>query len=192
VSAVEVGHCGDRALGIPYQRHGAARQPACKRERKAAERQTAGSGGRKSDRSILDKAADSATTKIQLMNIGLASKLRVATAFGALLLGAAACTSQGPVQPSGFEQKIESATTRVDHEEIAQRYERQAGLDRAAAKRHQGYSAIYRKNVSPRAGAEEHLAMARHCDKLAQTYLQAAEENLSMAKLHREMAASMK
>ena len=92
---------------------------------------------------------------------------------------------------SSSSQKIENASNRLDHEDIASRYEGQAVLDAAAAKRHLGYAAIYRKDRSPR-GSAAHLPLAKHCENLARTYQQAADENIALAKLHREMAAEAK
>lgn len=112
------------------------------------------------------------------------------------LLGAvvsfAACSTQGPTPPMGVEQKIENAVSRLDHEEIAAQYDRQAVVDAAAAKRHHGYAETYRRNVSPRSGTQEHLALAKHCDNLARTYQQASDENTAVAQLHRQLAAETK
>jgi outer membrane murein-binding lipoprotein Lpp len=120
------------------------------------------------------------------------STRRALTALVAAAIALAGCAAQGPSTPAGLEQKIEQAVSRVDHEDIAAQYERQAELDAAAAKRHQGYAATYLKNRAPRSGPEAHLALAKHCEALAQTYRQASEQNLEMAKLHRELAAQAK
>jgi outer membrane murein-binding lipoprotein Lpp len=112
---------------------------------------------------------------------------------GGALIGAAiavaGCASPLPVPPAGLEQKIEHAVGRTDHEDLASQYERQAAVDSAAATRHKGYAATYRKNRSPRSGPEAHVALAKHCETIAQAYEQAANENLAMAKLHRGLAA---
>lgn len=111
-------------------------------------------------------------------------------AFAVAAITLAACTTQRPTAPAGAELKVESASLRVDHEGLASRYEAQAAADTAAARRHQGYAATYRKNTSPKSGPQEHLVLAEHCEKLAGTYRQAAEENTALAKLHRELAAA--
>lgn len=112
-----------------------------------------------------------------------------------LLAGAvfalAGCAAEAPTMPTSIEQKIENASSRQDHEELAAQYERQAGLDAAAAARHQGYAATYRRNRSLRGGLEAHENLAKHCDNLARTYQQAAAENLVMAKLQRDLAAGV-
>lgn len=104
----------------------------------------------------------------------------------------AGCATQVPTSPVGIEQKIETASSRVDHEDVATQYEQQAGVDTAAAKRHVGYAATYRKNRSPRSGVTAHENLAKHCETLARTYERAAEENLALAKLHRVLAVEVK
>lgn len=118
-------------------------------------------------------------------------KAVIVAVLGALV-SLSGCASQGPVAVEGLEQKIESASSRADHEEIATQYERQSVLDAAAAKRHTGYAASYRKNTSQRSGVQQHLALARHCENLAQAYQKAADENSAMAKAHRELGAAAK
>lgn len=114
------------------------------------------------------------------------------TVAGAVML-VAACSTQGPSSPPlGAGPSIEHARSRPDHQEIAAQYERQALADAAAAKRHLGYAAIYRRNVARQSGAEEHAALAKHCESLARTYQQAADENNAAARLHRQLAAEAK
>lgn len=110
---------------------------------------------------------------------------------GALVAAAIAlggCATQLPTGPAGIEQWIESASSSQDHEKIALEFERQAGMDSATAKRHVGYAATYRKNRSPRSGVQAHEALAKHCEGLARTYQQAAEGNLALAMMHRQLA----
>ena len=114
-----------------------------------------------------------------------------ATVLVAVALASAGCTAPAPTAPAGVQQKIESASSRSDHEDIAAQYERQAGLDAASAERHQGYASTYRKNRSLRGGLEAHENLAKHCDTLARTYQQATDENLVLAKLHRDLAAGV-
>jgi outer membrane murein-binding lipoprotein Lpp len=104
----------------------------------------------------------------------------------------AGCAAQAPSIPPGLEQKIEQAVSSGGHEELAAQYERQAERDAAAAKRHQGYAATYRKNRPSGSGPDAHLELAKHCDALAKTYRQASEQNLEMSKLHRELAVRTK
>ncbi|NUZ08508.1 hypothetical protein [Piscinibacter koreensis] len=113
----------------------------------------------------------------------------LALAGGVIVAG---CATQLPQAPAGIEQKIETASSRSDHEDVALQYERQAIVDAAAAKRHKGYAATYRRNTAPRSSAQAHETLARHCDRLSQTYEQAAEENIALAKLHWQLAAEAK
>lgn len=115
---------------------------------------------------------------------------RFAFVLAGVAITLAGCATQGPTPPTGVEQRIENATSRVDHEGLATRYEAQAAADEAAARRHQGYAATYRRNTSPASGPQEHLVLAKHCENLARAYQQAATENTALAKLHRELAAA--
>jgi hypothetical protein len=126
-------------------------------------------------------------TNTQMTSTRYALTIPVAAA-----IALAGCAAKGPSLPAGLEQKIEQAFSRGDHEDIASQYERQAELDAAASKRHQGYGATYRKNRPLRSGPNAQLALAEHCDRLAQTYRQASEQNVEMARLHRELAAQAK
>ena len=111
--------------------------------------------------------------------------------LGGAVVALAGCATQAPMAPAGIEQKIENASSRLDHEELASQYEQQAIVDAAAAVRHKGYAATYRKNRSLRGGVEAHAYLANHCENLARTYQQAADENLALAKLHRDVAAGV-
>jgi hypothetical protein len=112
----------------------------------------------------------------------------------ASLLAAAAvvgCASQAPT-PWPAVQATDYAKSAADHEGLAVQYESQAESLAAAARRHEGYAAVYRRNTSQSSGRQEHLALAEHCEKLARTYQQAAYENLALAKLYRTLAAGGK
>ena len=112
--------------------------------------------------------------------------------LGAVLAAAllSGCADQGPVRPAGLEEKIASARSPSDHEEIASLFEQQAGLDKAAALQHRSLARIYTRSGGARGAPNP--AMSSHCDKLAQTYQQAADENLVLAKMHRQMAVEAK
>lgn len=97
------------------------------------------------------------------------------------------CAVQMPSAPAGIEQKMENASTPSDHNDVASQYERQASVDAASATRHLGYAATYRRNQSPRSGITAHENLAKHCEALARTYQQAADQNLALARLHRAM-----
>jgi hypothetical protein len=111
--------------------------------------------------------------------------------MGALLattvLAAGGCATETPVKPAGLVQKIENARTRVDHEEIASLYEQQAGADKAAAERHRDLARFYARSGGLKGTPIP--GMRSHCETLAQAYQLAAEENLMLAKMHRQVAA---
>lgn len=119
-----------------------------------------------------------------------ATRSVLALAVAAITL--AGCATPGPTAPAIAQQKIENASSRVDHEGLASRYEAQAAADAAAARRHEGYAATYRRNTLPASGPREHQVLATHCENLARAYQQAADENTALAKLHRELAAAAK
>ena len=98
----------------------------------------------------------------------------------------AGCAAEGPVKPAGLEQKIKAARTRVDHQAIAEVYEQQAVGDRAAAERHRGSARAYER------GRWKNKTRAAHCENLAHIYQQAAEENLALARAHRQLASEIK
>ena len=100
------------------------------------------------------------------------------------------CAAEKPAKPAELEQKIENARSRGDHEEIASQYEQQASVDKAAAEKHQGYARSYQRTWTNREGRQAN--MASHCENLAITYQQAADENVALAKLHRQLAAEAK
>lgn len=118
------------------------------------------------------------------------STMGLGAVLPAALLVLSGCAVEGPVKPAGLEQKIESARSRSDHEEIASLFEQQAGVDKAAAERHRGLARAYARSGNPRVPANP--GMISHCENLARTYGQAADENLALAKMHRQAAAEVK
>ena len=115
--------------------------------------------------------------------------LGASAVLAAAILTLGGCAAEGPVKPGGLEQKIEAARTRADHEEIASLYEQQAGADKAEGERHRGLARAYGRSWTYKGG---HANLARHCENLARTHQQAAEENLALAKAHRQIASDTK
>ena len=117
-----------------------------------------------------------------VMGAGVALLAAVATLGG--------CAAEGPTKPAGLEQKIETARARADHEEIASIYEQQATADKAAAERHESLARQYQRS----GGGFHNIngTMARHCLKLTNLYRQAEQENLALAKTHRQLAEGAK
>ncbi len=108
------------------------------------------------------------------------------------VMAATGCATDRLSPPAAAVQRIESASSSLDHDAAAALHEGRAAADAAAAARHLGYAAVYRRNISPRSGPQEHAALARHCENLARAYQQAADENTALAKLHRDLAAAAK
>ena len=82
---------------------------------------------------------------------------------------------------------VQSAKTAADHEALAKHYEEGAKEMRAKAEEHKKMLAQYRaKKDLYRKQAQD---LINHCQGLIRVYEQAAVDNLSMAKSHREIAA---
>ena len=101
----------------------------------------------------------------------------------ATVLALGGCAAQGPVKPAGLEQKIEAARTRADHQEIAAIYEQQAEGYKATAEQHRRWALAYER------GRRKSKSLVTHCENLARIFQQAAEENLALAREHRQVAA---
>ena len=92
--------------------------------------------------------------------------------------------------PSPTEKAVATAKTKGDHEAIAAAYEKAAVSAKADAKKHRDLGEAYHRSSMDRGGGSH--GMASHCEKLATLYDQAAEENLALAKAHKEAAADIK
>ncbi len=106
----------------------------------------------------------------------------------AMAITVGGCASQSPAKPAGIEQRIQTAHTYEDHQKIAAEYEKQAATDQATAKLHKNLAVTY-VNAGPKGTPG---AMFAHCKNLAKLYEQAAEENLELARMHREAAEASK
>lgn len=100
------------------------------------------------------------------------------------------CAIETPQKPSGIEQKIQNARTPVEHEVIASQYEKQAEADKTTARLHHSMAEKYQYYAGPKGNTPG--AFAGHCESLAKIYQQAADENLELAKLHRQAAIDAK
>ncbi len=120
--------------------------------------------------------------------------------LAAIALALGGCAAEGPVKPAGIEQMIETARTRANHLDIAASYEQEAERDKAAAERHRDLAQAYARGwvwAGPKVGgvvsaSKGNQAFVTHCENLTRLYLQAAEENLTLAKAHRSLAADAK
>jgi len=87
-------------------------------------------------------------------------------------------------------QAIQSARTRTDHESLARHYEDAAKEMQAKAAEHKKLLAQYQANKG--LYGKQADTLISHCQGLTRIYEQAAAENMSMAKSHRDMAADVK
>lgn len=85
-----------------------------------------------------------------------------------------------------MEQAIEEANTRADHEALADHYQQEADALMEKAETHEKMAEKYAKTDYPKLGMEGEGE--RHCRSLARKYREAAEENLALAKMHRQLA----
>jgi hypothetical protein len=122
------------------------------------------------------------------MTSNLTSSRRVASLLllSAVLVGCAT----GPSGPSPeLLQKIESASTRSDHEALATHYDKQAAAARALAAEHrkmaQGYQGMF-------AGGRGGASMPAHCNAIVRNQEGIAAEYEGMAAGHRQLAQQAK
>jgi hypothetical protein len=94
--------------------------------------------------------------------------------------------SQGAIAPEQLDQSIIEAKSKADHESLAQYFEQEAKDLEEKAKRHEKLAEDYEKG-----GSYEKVKgfMLQHCNAMIRNYRQAAEDNLALAKMHRELAA---
>ncbi|MDP1666678.1 MAG: hypothetical protein Q8L79_16325 [Methylobacter sp.] len=96
----------------------------------------------------------------------------------------AACAEMDP-HPMNMDLAVQNASSKADHEALAKHYEEAAEEMRVKAEEHKKLLRQYQsKSYLYGRQAEDFKA---HCQKLADVYEKAAEENLSMAKMHRQM-----
>jgi len=95
-----------------------------------------------------------------------------------------ACAEMDP-HPMNMDLAVQSAETKADHEALAKHYEEVAGEMRAKAEEHRKLLSHY-QSKSYRYGKQAQDFKA-HCERLIDAYEKAAEENLEMARMHRQM-----
>jgi hypothetical protein len=96
----------------------------------------------------------------------------------------AACAEMNP-HPMDMAQAVQNAESKADHEALAQHYEEAAKEMQLKVDEHKKLLSQYEsKSYLYGRRAEDVKA---HCRRLINVYEKAAEENLSMAKLHRQM-----
>ena len=101
-------------------------------------------------------------------------------AFGLLT----ACSEMNP-HPMDMSQAVQNAETKADHEALAEHYEEAAKEMQLKADEHKKLLSQYESKSYLYGKQAEDLKA--HCQRLINVYEKAAEENLSMAKMHRQM-----
>ena len=95
-----------------------------------------------------------------------------------------ACSEMNP-HPMDMSKAVQNAESKADHEALAQHYEEVAKEMQLKVDEHKKLLSQYEsKSYLYGRQAED---MKAHCRRLIDVYEKAAEENLSMAKLHRQM-----
>ncbi len=87
--------------------------------------------------------------------------------------------------PMDMNLAVQNAETKADHLALAEHYEAAAAEMQAKVEEHKKLLAQY-ESKSYRYGRQAQDLKA-HCQNLINDYQKAAEENLSMAKMHRQM-----
>ena len=110
------------------------------------------------------------------------TKLSIALIITLSVLGG--CTEPSP-HPMDMTAALQNASSKADHEALAKHYEETAAEMQAKVVEHKKLLAQYEaKSYLYGRQAEDFKA---HCERLIDIYEKAAEENLNMAKMHRQM-----
>lgn len=103
--------------------------------------------------------------------------------FSALLLSVGVPLVTQSVETTDMERAIENAKSKADHETLAAHYEQEAKMLNDKAEEHRRMAKAY--------GALAHKAAStfgQHCEAIASKQEAVAQENLALAKLHRQLA----
>lgn len=94
------------------------------------------------------------------------------------------CAKTDP-HPMDMSQAVQSASSKADHEALAEHYEETAAEMQLKVNEHKKLLAQYEaKSYLYGKQAED---LKAHCKRLISIYESAVEENLSMAKMHKQM-----
>ena len=96
----------------------------------------------------------------------------------------AACAEMNP-HPMDMSQAVQNAKSKADHEALAQHYKEAAKEMQLKVDEHKKLLSQYESKSYLYGKQAEDLKA--HCQRLIDAYEKAAGENLSMAKLHRQM-----
>ncbi len=104
-----------------------------------------------------------------------------------LALGLLAACAEFDPHSMDMGQAIHNAKTKADHEALAQHYEDVAQEMQKKVEEHKEILNQYER-APWQFGRQVATGYGVHCKNLIQIYSQAVDENLEMAKMHREMA----
>jgi hypothetical protein len=91
-----------------------------------------------------------------------------------------------------IEQMISSAKTAADHEAIAAYYDKSAAEAKAMATTHENMRNKYIQSSSLQSAGPGYARVgAKDCDIIQRSYLNIADEDEGLAKMHREMGAKL-
>ncbi|MGR9106048.1 MAG: hypothetical protein ACU843_03860 [Gammaproteobacteria bacterium] len=88
------------------------------------------------------------------------------------------------------ENQVATATTKSDHEAIADHYEQQAEAALNQAEQMRKHLRDYESSTTKVIPRQKEIFI-RHCKSLIYKYDEIAEDNKALARLHREMAEGM-
>jgi hypothetical protein len=89
-----------------------------------------------------------------------------------------------------MDQAVHYAKSKADHEVLAQHYEEVAKEMQLKVEEHKKILSQYERE--PWVFGKKATGFGVHCQRLIDVYQKAAEENLEMAKMHRELATGEK
>ena len=122
------------------------------------------------------------------MNANFNFPRRIASAIllGVILTG---CASGPTAPPVDLLQRIESASTKGDHEALAAYYDREASTARASAVTHRKMATTYQGMIGSGRG---NASMPAHCNAIVREQEAIATEYEGMAAAHRQMEQQAK
>ncbi len=94
------------------------------------------------------------------------------------------CSEMNP-RPMDMSQAVQNATSKDDHEALAQRYEEVAKEMQSKVEEHKKMLSQYKR--APWLFGKQATGFGVHCENLIRIYSESVEENLEMAKMHRQM-----
>lgn len=102
-------------------------------------------------------------------------RIVIALATGAMLLGGTATFAQEPTESKPPMHMHKSEMDHRSDKEVATEYKSEATQLREKAESHRKLAKHYQHRTPPKGGAN-YASVAKHCDKLAQYYEDAAKE----------------